>query len=111
DWPGNVREVENVIEHAVALARGRLITIADLPVALSRTALPRTDPGRDGLAGARLAFETAQERLYLEALKEGGGDVPRAAQLLGVSRATLYRRLRKHGLTEEVPRVRYENRN
>lgn len=111
DWPGNVREVENVVEHAVALARGRLIGIADLPESLRRSALGKEPPGTVGLVEARRGYEKAQQQLYLEALKEGGGDVPRAAHLLGISRATLYRRLRKYGLTDEVPRVRFETRN
>jgi transcriptional regulator with PAS, ATPase and Fis domain len=111
DWPGNVREVENVVEHAVALARGRLIGIADLPESLRRSALVKEPPGTVGLVEARRGYEKAQQQLYLEALKEGGGDVPRAAHLLGISRATLYRRLRKYGLTDEVPRVRFETRN
>ena len=107
-WPGNVREVENVVEHAVALARGRLIAIADLPASLNR-ALGADGKSTTGLADARRGFETAQQRLYLEALKEGGGDVPRAAELLGVSRATFYRRLRKLGLTAQSPPIEIRN--
>jgi PAS domain S-box-containing protein len=112
EWRGNVREVENVIEHAVALARGRLIGIGDLPESLRRMAL-NLEPtaGTSGLAGARRGYEEAEQRLYIEALRQGVGDVSKAARLLGVSRATLYRKLRKLGLTGEVPRVRYEKRN
>jgi PAS domain S-box-containing protein len=112
DWPGNVREVENVVEHAVALARGRLLAMADLPASISRSALgaEHTSAG-SGLEVARRGFEAAEERLYIEALRQGGGDVPRAAELLGVSRATLYRKLRKLKLTHEISKVRYETQN
>jgi len=109
DWPGNVREVENVIEHAVALAGGRLIGVADLPASMNRAAqIFPSPPGGSRLELARRGYEVSQEQLYLEALKEAGGDVPRAAELLGVSRATLYRRLRKLGLANHVAKVRYE---
>ena len=111
-WPGNVREVENVIEHAVALARGRLIGIADLPASMSRAALaPASGSGHSGLTGARLEYEAAKEQMYLEALREAAGDVPKAAELLGVSRATMYRHLRKHGLAGQISKVRYEAQN
>ena len=118
-WPGNVREVENAIEHAVALARGRQLRTADLPGSLSAKERRATAGHADrrsadrpiGLDGARREFEEAEQRVYLEALRAGGGDVVRAAELLGVSRATLYRRLRKHGLHGHVSRLRYEAHN
>ena len=92
DWPGNVRELENVIESAIALAPGPRLRAADLPRA------------RRGGAAAPLAADVplsleAYERCALErALREAGGDAHRAAQLLGVGRSTLYRKLSKHGL-------------
>lgn len=110
DWPGNVREVENVIEHAVALAKGRLLSIPDLPASLSRSAAHPERVG-SGLDVAREGVAAAEARLYLEAMREGGGDVDRAAQLLGVSRATLYRKLRKLDLGSEVSKMRYEAQN
>lgn len=113
DWPGNVREVENVLEHAIALTRSRLISIVDLPASMGRAALEGANAvrGATGLDQARRTYETAQEQMYMEALKQAGGDVSGAAQLLGVSRATLYRRLRKLGLAGEVSKVRYETQN
>jgi PAS domain S-box-containing protein len=114
-WPGNVREIENAIEHAVALARTRRLRNDDLPAVLTSGG-PAVDDDSDprvplGLAAARRAWEAAQQRLYLEALRAAGGDIPTAAELLGVSRATLYRRLRKHGLQETVSSMRFKNQN
>ena len=110
-WPGNVRELENAIEHGVAMARGRLIQWDDLPAAVrsggGRAAAPAPVEETDGYSGARRQFEAAEERLYVEALRSQGGDIVRAAQLLGVSRATLYRRLREHKLTELASRLRH----
>jgi two-component system response regulator HydG len=88
-WPGNVRELENAIERAVVLCRKDTITIEDLPPSLVEH---RSEP-------TRLSFEVGSplefvERRMIEAtLKRVGGDKIRAAELLGVTSRTLYRRL------------------
>jgi DNA-binding NtrC family response regulator len=90
-WPGNVRELENAIERAVAFARGPVITPDDLPERV------RTS----GSASALIARSVEQnltmrevERDYiLEVLRRTGGNKSRAAELLGLDRKTLYRRL------------------
>jgi two-component system response regulator HydG len=111
-WPGNVRELENVVERAVALAKGRLLQLADLPVHLQESggdggageAVPLTD-----LDQARRGHQASERRLYIEALRAERGDIQRAARLLGISRATLYRRLREHDLKTEVSKSRLES--
>ena len=90
-WEGNVRELENTIEGAVALARGPRLSLADLR--LNRTAAPITEPPPDGLPLALPAWERACIDV---ALKRVGGDVRRAAELLGVGRSTLYRKLKRN---------------
>ena len=121
DWPGNVREVENVIERAVALTRRRWVQLEDLP-RLHSTPIEEGRPSavvdeREqgvsavGFDGAVQRHEAAQRAMYLEALKSSGGDVNRAADLLGMSRATFYRHLRKHGLKAIVSRMRHESHN
>jgi len=109
-WPGNVRELENALEHAVAMTRGRLIQWDDLPAAVRTQTSGASGPDEvveEGYAAAHRAFEIAEERLYVEALRSQSGDVPAAAQLLGVSRATMYRRLRQHGLTGLASQLRH----
>lgn len=87
-WPGNIRELRNVLERAGILAGGK-------PLA------PVHFPGLDGLPSAGGASETPLSPDYRQAsqidslLKEFGGDVNKTAQALGISRATLYRRLKK----------------
>jgi len=91
DWPGNVRELENVIERSVTLTRGEKITPEDLP------------PIVRGSAGDRQMIEEAaektrtlseMERQYiLRILEKTGGNKYQAAQLLGIDRKTLYRKL------------------
>ncbi len=116
DWPGNVREVENVIEHAVALTRSRWIQIGDLPqlhgAAPEQPGAPVPEAvSAVGFDGAVQRHEAAQRAMYLEALKSSGGDVNRAAELLHMSRATFYRHLRKHGLRSIVSRMRQQSHN
>ncbi|NKB65494.1 MAG: GAF domain-containing protein [Candidatus Latescibacteria bacterium] len=97
EWQGNVRELENAIEHAVALVKGRLVSWPDLPERL-RDTLARGGAHTDAFEQARKRSEESMRTLYKEALKAGQGDVVEAAHLLGISRATLYRRLKKYNL-------------
>jgi transcriptional regulator of acetoin/glycerol metabolism len=90
-----VRELENAIESALALAPGPLLRIADLPGARRRAAPAPAAPPTD----LPLSLD-AYERCALErALRETGGDATQAARLLGIGRSTLYRRLVRHGLS------------
>ena len=114
EWPGNVRELENVIEHTVAMVRGRSIGEEELPAHLRGglngvRALP--EQGKSSFERARQDYEGATRHLYIEALRTGKGDVPSAAQLLGVSRATLYRRLKEFNLHMEISIMRHESQN
>jgi DNA-binding NtrC family response regulator len=97
EWPGNVRELENVIERAVILARSDAISARELP-------LSPTDGPSVTLAPAAVSalgdctLEELERAMVERALKEHKGNVSRAAQALGLSRAALYRRMEKFGL-------------
>ena len=93
-WEGNVRELENAIEGAVALARGPRLTARDLEPD-SRKPQPKPTPLPEGLELSLTSYERA---CLCEALRQADGDVPRAARLLGVGRSTLYRKLSRHGI-------------
>ncbi|MGH9161075.1 MAG: sigma-54 interaction domain-containing protein, partial [Vicinamibacteraceae bacterium] len=82
-WPGNVRELRSTIEWAVIRAGGPVIKLADLPPELSA----------DGVPPSRTSMPESERRLLIETLNRTGGNRSVAARLLGVSRATLYRRL------------------
>jgi Nif-specific regulatory protein len=116
-WPGNVRQLRNVIESAVVLADGFLITPNDLslreignlsqvPGPITRFdkphpsvhSYPATDKPKQPLNNS--AFDTLnvtvwEQRLIQEALVRTQGNIPAAAELLGMARATLYRKLEK----------------
>ncbi len=111
-WPGNVRELENVVEHGVAVAKGRLIDVDDLPesVRSGRGRRPDGHPAPSTFERARQNHEEATRDLYCAALEARKGNVPGAAQLLGVSRATMYRRLKQHKVGLPVAGVRRSSR-
>ncbi len=93
-WPGNVRELENTLEAALALAPGPRLTAADLEQDRAKPESPRA-PIPSGVELSLAAYEHA---CLLEALRVAGGDVPRAARLLGIGRSTLYRKLGRQGI-------------
>jgi two-component system NtrC family response regulator len=94
DYPGNVRELENVIHRAVVLARGPQITTADLPLHL--TGLPPEVEADQGSLVERLA--AIERGLILQALEDADRVQTRAARALGISERHLRYRLRKYGL-------------
>lgn len=94
DWPGNVRQLENTVESAMALAPGPRLRVADLSLG-RRLSRPLSPPALDALP---ITLE-AYERCGLQrALAESGGDATEAARLLGIGRSTFYRKLAKHSL-------------
>jgi two-component system response regulator HydG len=89
-WPGNVRELENVIERAAVLCPSDVLSLTDLPDAVTRASAP---------APSSLVFEVGtplaevEQRMIRETLKRTEGDKSLAAQLLGISTRTIYRKL------------------
>ncbi len=94
DYPGNIRELENVVERAVVLTRDPVIDVSDLPLALTdaRTETP-------GDASLTAAVEGLERRMIRDALAEAGGVQTRAAERLGISERVLRYKLAKYGLT------------
>jgi DNA-binding NtrC family response regulator len=97
-WPGNVRELENAIERATALCDDNTIRVTDLPPQLLQEAAGVGRSARRGGAmpiGKRLDdFIHEQERFFIEeTIKRNGGNREKAARILGISMATLYRKL------------------
>ena len=102
-WPGNIRELENAIEHALVLGDPDGITVEDLPVAVQQSQHGAAAPVAGTPAGT---LEDIEKRCLLQALEKTGGNRTRAARLLGVTRRTLGYRLRKHGLEDEADAAR-----
>ena len=104
-WPGNVREMENIMERAVVLTRGEVIDTKDLPQPLRDTdsAAPKAirRDGRNVVIPVGTKLEEAERVLIEETLKETNGDKSLAAQLLGIAARTIYRRLEAQKLKED----------
>src|SRR5207247_1346419 len=94
--PGNVRELQNTIERAFALAAAETITLDDLPAAVR--GLPSPDAPALDLSDVP-TLEEAERRLFAAALRKSGGNKNEAARLLGIDRQRLYRKIEKYGLT------------
>jgi transcriptional regulator of acetoin/glycerol metabolism len=95
-WPGNIREVANVIERAMVVAKGSVILPEHLPPHLfeARPAATHGDTPRL----PELSLEAAEREQILRALQASGGKRIEAARLLGLSRRTLYRKLDRYGI-------------
>jgi DNA-binding NtrC family response regulator len=91
-WQGNVRELENTIERAVALARGAILTVEDLPERIRKSA-SETSAILAAAKAKRLTLDELEREYILEILRESGGNKSRAAEILGLDRKTLYRKL------------------
>jgi len=92
-WPGNVRELENSIEHAVVLAKTDTVQPGDLPLSLREMQLPVT--AHHASAPPRSIVEN-EEQLIQDALAACSGNKSAAAARLGISRSTLYEKLKKY---------------
>ncbi len=94
DWPGNVRELENCLERACALASGPLLQAADLP-----TSLPNSEwhaPVGVAPLDRTITIAELERQAILATIDRVGGDKLKAADLLGIGKSTLYRKLREY---------------
>ncbi|MDP2928625.1 MAG: sigma-54 dependent transcriptional regulator [Candidatus Omnitrophota bacterium] len=106
DWPGNIRELENIIERAVILDTDGVIGSDDLPELLVGNALLPFDTKINGNVISAVSLKDAlkePERVYiLQVMEEMGWNKKRAAKRLGVNRTTLYNKLKKYNLLAEA---------
>jgi len=99
EWPGNVRELRNAIERAVILADGGFIRSEHLPVAPRRAGRSDDDHTAANLPAGGVNLEDIERSLVVKALTQARHNKTRAAKLLGLTRAQLYSRIEKYGLT------------
>jgi two-component system response regulator AtoC len=96
-WPGNIRELENVIERAAIIARSDRITPADLPLSISA---PRPDVGESRDLSLKRARHELEAELILEALRRTGGNRTHAAGLLDISHRALLYKIKEYAIRD-----------
>jgi two-component system response regulator HydG len=96
DWPGNVRELENCLDRACALSTGPMLTMRDLPSALTSA----RDVESSGIGGSAKIIPVAEleKQTILKAIEQLNGDKLLAARLLGIGKTTLYRKLKEYAM-------------
>jgi DNA-binding NtrC family response regulator len=99
-WPGNIRELQNVVERIAVLSRGPEVTEADLPDSLRREQ-SAVDSLRFELTPNPISLDAVERELIVRALERFNGNQTKAAQYLGLTRKTLIYRMEKHGLRRE----------
>jgi DNA-binding NtrC family response regulator len=93
-WPGNVRELENLIERAVVTCRHSTIELHDLFIGH-----PLEQSKNDLSTIGKIARQEAERSRILQALQDAKGEKTRAARVLGISRSSLYNKLRDYGIS------------
>jgi two-component system response regulator HydG len=98
DWPGNIRELENVMERAILLCRGEYLSPQDLPPPfqgeqIGEQPIVSIPPG--------MTLEALEKEAIIQTLEETGGNRTQTAQILGISRKTLQNKLKEYGLEEK----------
>jgi two-component system, NtrC family, response regulator HydG len=102
-WPGNVRELEGLIERLVVTTKGAVVTPADLPGHMGKSSVTLRS-GEDfdsprSTSSSMTPMEVLQKQAIADALERASGNVVVASKMLGVGQATMYRKIKRYGLT------------
>ncbi|MFP6602866.1 MAG: sigma-54 dependent transcriptional regulator, partial [Pirellulaceae bacterium] len=104
DWPGNVRELQNVVERAVLLSPGHEIGPSDLPTELLVDNISRSSLYSCGQT-LKEALERPERQIIRQALQDSNGNRSQAAEVLGINRTTLYKKMKRLGLDNDPSRT------
>ncbi len=97
-WPGNIRELRNTVEYAFVLARGKSICLEHLPDKITRCKLMNTNTVKYAELNNRVKHGFAEKEKLIDALEQCDGNQTKAAKYLGVSRVTVWKRIKKYGI-------------
>ncbi|NLX25893.1 MAG: sigma-54-dependent Fis family transcriptional regulator [Lentisphaerae bacterium] len=93
-WPGNIRELRNLVERMVVLARGSILDVQDIPAPVRE----QVSGGGEVRIDADLTVDEMEKRMIIQTLEKTKGNRTRAAEKLGISRRTLHRKLNQYGI-------------
>ena len=96
DYPGNVRELENILERAVVIGRDEIISVEDLP--FLEDSLTAAEEGKKAEGLLRGTMEEMERKMIVEAMEKAGDHQTKAAEILGISERMLRYKLKKYGL-------------
>ncbi|MFZ5969885.1 MAG: sigma-54-dependent transcriptional regulator [Bacillota bacterium] len=99
NWPGNIRELENIIERCVVVVKSNRIAIEDLPVKIAQYAKGEEEAAE--IAKLDEVIDYTEKEIIVKTLKETGGNRTKAAETLGISRRSLHRKLNKYQIEEQ----------
>ncbi|UWG99023.1 sigma 54-interacting transcriptional regulator [Dehalobacter sp. DCM] len=116
DWPGNVRQLENAIIYAVNVAEEQDIDLSHLPkelqlmaedkagVVVSANEMQDTQDGSDSAEDPMFSMKESEKQVLLRTMSKSGYNIGVAANFLGISKTTLYRKLKEHKISTKYPR-------
>jgi transcriptional regulator with PAS, ATPase and Fis domain len=96
DWPGNIRELENILERSINVVEGSTIHVHHLPVYLRKRFENKQDD--EPLFSLQMEIEKAEKNAIIKALDKASGNIQEAANLLGIHRSSLYRKIEKYNI-------------
>ena len=99
-WPGNVRELENTLQRMMVIFKGETLDVQDLPPEIRAAESESQEKAQYLKSISRESGKLVEKNAIVEALSETGGNITRAAKVLGVSRATLQNKMKLYGLRE-----------
>ena len=97
-WPGNIRELRNTVAYAFVLARGKSIGPEHLPDKITRCKLMDTNPVQYAALNNRVKLGFTEKEKLIDALQQSDGNQTKAAKIIGVSRITVWKRIKKYGI-------------
>jgi len=105
-WPGNIRELRNTIRTALAICEDHVIRLGDLPREISDY-MPGNgahvpDNAASSERGSQISFANAERQVLMKVIEQHGGNMSRVAAHFGISRNTVYRKIKRHGIP--IPR-------
>lgn len=102
-WPGNIRELENVIQHALVISTGSVITLDHLPLTVKAEGelIPRELVWQDGIPLKKIMAEV-ERGIILKALRQVNWNRSKAAELLGINRRSLFEKIKEHNIQQDA---------